>query len=126
MTYRLFVHQRDKTMEIVCDDWEADDTMLFCRRAVIRGHLVEGSIFVAAFPLVNVLSYWIMEAEKVDASTEQLSEVSLGPRAGHDFQPHEDPNFGAAFGGGCGAEVPGRNGVVGACGWPRGSHRRAS
>lgn len=72
MTYRLFVHQQDKTMEIVCDDWEADDIMLYCRRAVIRGYYPEGVIFVAAFPLVNVLSYWIMEAEKVDSSANKL------------------------------------------------------
>jgi hypothetical protein len=67
VTYRLIVHQKDKTQEIVCDDWEADDTMLFCRRAVIRGYYPEGVIFVAAFPLVNVLSYWVMQ----DASSEK-------------------------------------------------------
>ena len=44
----------------------------------------------------------------------------FGP-TGHPFLPHEDPAFGAFFGGGCGAEV---NGVL--CGWPRGAHREPS
>jgi hypothetical protein len=36
----------------------------------------------------------------------------------HDFVRHEDPQFGAAFGGGCGAQPTGVT-----CGWPELAHR---
>lgn len=45
-----------------------------------------------------------------------------GPRD-HDFLPDDDPRFGAAFGGACGALVDtGTHGRV-VCGWPRLAHR---
>lgn len=49
----------------------------------------------------------------------------IGPQRGHAFQPHDDPAFGSAFGGGCGAEVATSTGPA-RCGWPRGAHRSAS
>lgn len=55
-------------------------------------------------------------------------DYDVRPRIGptnHAFQPHENPRFGSAFGGGCGALVESRFGTV-VCGWPRGAHRTAS
>jgi hypothetical protein len=41
----------------------------------------------------------------------------------HDFQPDDDPHFGSAFGGACGAQVETATRGRITCGWPRLAHR---
>jgi hypothetical protein len=45
-----------------------------------------------------------------------------GPRD-HDFQPDDNPDFGSAFGGACGALVDTSTYGRVVCGWPRLAHR---
>lgn len=53
----------------------------------------------------------------------RTAELKIQGPGDHDFQPDDDPHFGSAFGGGCGAQVETATRGRITCGWPRIAHR---
>lgn len=74
MTYRLMINQEHKTTVLTCEDFESDESCLMIKKPVVQGQDPSIALHSGAFPLVNVLSFWLVVDEEVEVSTDQLSE----------------------------------------------------